>query len=165
MVDRKLFTEAMRHVAQSVTVVTTKGKNGAAGATVSAFSSLSADPPSVLICLRSDRRIALAVNENRVYSVNILPEGAGELAERFAGRFDEEQPDRFGAIKCVDGPSGAILDGATAFECALEKIISHGSHDICIGNVTAITHRGTRPLANMDGSFQIVRPVTKIATE
>ena len=34
MVDRKLFTEAMRHVAQSVTVVTTKGKNGAAGATV-----------------------------------------------------------------------------------------------------------------------------------
>ena len=133
MVDRKLFTEAMRHVAQSVTVVTTKGKNGAAGATVSAFSSLSADPPSVLICLRSDSRI--------------------------------EQPDRFGAIKCVDGPSGAILDGATAFECALEKIISHGSHDICIGNVTAITHRGTRPLAYMDGSFQIVRPVTKIATE
>jgi flavin reductase len=165
MVDRTLFIDAMRHVAQSVTVVTTKGKNGAAGATVSAFSSLSADPPSVLICLRSDSRIALAVNQNKVYCVNILPEGAGELAERFAGRFDVEQPDRFGAIKCVDGPSGAILDGATAFECALEKIISHGSHDICIGNVTAITHRGTRPLAYMDGSFQIVRPVTKIATE
>jgi flavin reductase len=165
MVDRTLFIDAMRHVAQSVTVVTTKGKNGAAGATVSAFSSLSADPPSVLICLRSDSRIALAVNQNKVYCVNILPEGAGELAERFAGRFDIEQPDRFGAIKCVDGPSGAILDGATAFECALEKIISHGSHDICIGNVTAITHRGTRPLAYMDGSFQIVRPVTKIATE
>ena len=118
-----------------------------------------------MICLRSDSRIALAVNENRVYCVNILPEGAGELAERFAGRFDEEQPDRFGAIKCVDGPSGAILDGATGLECALEKIISHGSHDICIGNVNAITHRGTRPLAYMDGSFQIVRPVTKIATE
>ena len=145
MVDRKLFTEAMRHVAQSVTVVTTKGKNGAAGATVSAFSSLSADPPSVLICLRSDSRIALAVNENRVYCVNILPEGAGELAERFAGRFDEEQPDRFGAIKCVDGPSGAILDGATAFECALEKIISHGSHDICIGNVPRFEERSNVP--------------------
>ena len=105
MVDRTLFIEAMRHVAQSVTVVTTKGDNGAAGATVSAFSSLSADPPSVLICLRSDSRIALAVNENKVYCVNILPEGAGELAERFAGRFDEEQPDRFGAINCVDAVS------------------------------------------------------------
>jgi|TARA_B110000093_G_C12950801_1_gene402477 flavin reductase len=165
MVDRTLFTEAMRHVAQSVTVVTTKGKNGAAGATVSAFSSLSADPPSVLICLRSDSRIALAVKENQVYCVNILPEGAGELAERFAGRFDEEQPDRFGAIKCVDGPSGAILDGATAFECTLDKIISHGSHDICIGNVTAITHRGTRPLAYMDGAFQVVRPVEKAVSD
>ena len=47
MVDRSLFIEAMRHVAQSVTVVTTQGDDGPTGATVSAFSSLSADPPSV----------------------------------------------------------------------------------------------------------------------
>ncbi|MGB0798875.1 MAG: flavin reductase family protein [Planktomarina sp.] len=160
MVDRTLFIDAMRHVAQSVTVVTTKGAGDPAGATVSAFSSLSADPPSVLVCLRTDSRIAHAVKENGVYCVNVLPEGANELAERFAGRFDVEQPDRFSMTDCVDGPCGAILNGATAFECQVDKIISHGSHDICIGNVTAITHRSARPLAYMGGAFQIVRPAS-----
>jgi len=95
MVDRSLFIEAMRHVAQSVTVVTTQGADGCTGATVSAFSSLSADPPSVLVCLRSDSRIGLAVGRNRVFCVNVLPEGASALAGRFAGRFDAEEPDRF----------------------------------------------------------------------
>ena len=162
MVDRTLFIEAMRHVAQSVTVVTTIGENGATGATVSAFSSLSADPPSVLVCLRSDSRIGLAVAGNRVFCVNVLPEGAAALAERFSGRFDVEQPDRFGAIDHVEGPTGPLLSGATAFECTLAKIITHGSHDICIGNVTKVTKRGTSPLAYMDGGFKVVRPQAKL---
>ena len=161
MVDQTLFIEAMRNVAQSVTIVTTMGKNGSTGATVSAFSSLSADPPSVLVCLKSDSRIGLAVAKNQVFCVNVIPEGASNLAERFAGRFDTEQPDRFGAIKYVNSPSGAVLDGAIVFECQLDKIISHGSHNICIGNVNAIIQREIRPLAYMDGKFQIVRPIDK----
>jgi len=158
MVDRSLFIEAMRHVAQSVTVVTTLGEDGPTGATVSAFSSLSADPPSVLVCLRSDSRIGLAVGRNRVFCVNVLPEGASALAGRFAGRFDAEEPDRFGAIDCRHSASGPVISGATAFECTVDKIITHGSHDICIGNVTAITNAATAPLAYMDGGFQVIRP-------
>jgi len=153
MVDRSLFIEALRHVAQSVTVVTTLGEDGPTGATVSAFSSLSADPPSVLVCLRSDSRIGLAVGRNRVFCVNVLPEGASALAGRFAG-----EPDRFGAIDCRDSASGPVIRGATAFECTVNQIITHGSHDICIGNVTAITNAATPPLTYMDGSFQVVRP-------
>ena len=159
MVDRTLFIEAMRHVAQSVTIVTTMGENGSTGATVSAFSSLSADPPSILVCLKSNSRIGLAVAQNQVFCVNVLPEGAYNLAERFAGRFDIEQPDRFGAIKCANTPSGAVLDGTIAFECTLDKIITHGSHNICIGNVSAITNSDVRPLTYMDGMFHKVRPI------
>lgn len=159
MVNQTLFIEAMRNVAQSVTIVTTMGENGSTGATVSTFSSLSVDPPSVLVCLKSDSRIGLAVAQNQLFCVNVLPESAVNLAERFAGRFDTEQPDRFGAIKYVDSPSGAVLDGAIAFECQLDKVIIHGSHNICIGNVNAITHREIRPLAYMDGKFQVVRPI------
>ena len=146
MVDRSLFIDAMRHVAQSVTVVTTLGEDGPTGATVSAFSSLSADPPSVLVCLRSDSRIGLAVGRNRVFCVNVLPESARALAGRFAGRFDAEEPDRFGAIDCRDSASGPVISGATAFECTVDQIITHGSHDICIGNVTAITNAATNRL-------------------
>ena len=109
MVDRSLFIEAMRHVAQSVTVVTTQGADGCTGATVSAFSSLSADPPSVLVCLRSDSRIGLAVGRNRVFCVNVLPEGASALAGRFAGRFDDEEPVYIVMHAIVDPMTSVLL--------------------------------------------------------
>ena len=84
-VDRDAFLAAMRQVAATVTVVTTDGLAGRAGATVSAFSSLSADPPSVLVCLRTDSRIARAVIENGAFCVNVLAEDAVEVARAFAG--------------------------------------------------------------------------------
>ena len=61
---------------------------------------------------------------------------------------------------CTPGSSasGPVIRGATAFECTVDHIITHGSHDICIGNVTAITNAATPPLTYMDGSFQVVRP-------
>ena len=86
---RQAFIDAMRQVASTVTVVTTDGPEGQAGATVSAFTSLSADPPSVLVCLKADTRIALAVQGNGVFCVNILPEDAVEVAKAFAGMFDD----------------------------------------------------------------------------
>ena len=70
---RDAFITAMRQVAATVTVVTTDGPAGQSGATVSAFTSLSADPPSVLVCLKADSRIAKAVRDNGVFCVNILP--------------------------------------------------------------------------------------------
>ena len=51
-------------------------------------------PPRLLVCLRSDSRIGLAVGRNRVFCVNVLPEGASALAGHFAGRFDAEEPNR-----------------------------------------------------------------------
>ena len=63
MLGRDNFLQAMRRVASSVTVVTTDGPHGRHGATVSAFCSVSADPPSVLICLRADSRIESRIQE------------------------------------------------------------------------------------------------------
>ncbi len=83
------------------------------------------------------------------------------MAERFSGRLEVEQPDRFGAIDHVEGPTGPLLSGATAFECTLNEVITHGSHDICIGKVTEVTRRGTSHLAYMDGGFKVVRPEAK----
>ena len=57
---RDAYVHAMRRVASSVAVVTTDGPAGCHGATVSAFSSVSADPPTILVCLRGGSRIAAA---------------------------------------------------------------------------------------------------------
>ncbi|MEQ9673623.1 MAG: flavin reductase family protein, partial [Roseovarius indicus] len=86
LVPREDFISAMRRVAASVTVVTTDGPAGRAGATVSAFSSVSADPPTVLVCLHAQSRIAGFVQENKRFCVNVLPERFSDIADRFAGR-------------------------------------------------------------------------------
>lgn len=155
---REAFITAMRQVAATVTVVTTDGPAGQMGATVSAFTSLSADPPSVLVCLKADSRIALAVRGNGVFCVNILPEDAEQTAHRFAGAFDHENPNRFTGLEITDTQEGPILPRATAFTCSLNHIVTHGSHAICIGNVTGISNAGEKPLTYMSGEFHIVRP-------
>lgn len=155
---RDAFIAAMRQVAATVTVVTTDGPAGPAGATVSAFTSLSADPPSVLVCLKTDSRIARAVQENGVFCVNILPEDAVDIARAFAGTFDETEPDRFKGLAITRTREGPILPRATAFSCQLDRTVIHGSHAICIGDVTGISNAGETPLTYMSGSFHIVRP-------
>lgn len=155
---RDAFTNAMRQVASTVTVVTTDGPAGRAGATVSAFTSLSADPPSVLVCLKDDSRIAKAVRDNGVFCVNVLPEDAVKIAQSFAGAYDEEQPDRFAGIALSDTEFGPILPRATAFTCSLDRRVGHGTHEICIGSVTGISNAGEAPLAYMHGAFHVVRP-------
>ncbi len=157
-VDRDVFLAAMRQVAATVTVVTTDGPAGRVGATVSAFTSLTADPPSVLVCLRSDSRIARAVIENRAFCVNVLPEDAVDVARAFAGPSPETPSDRFCDLSVTDGAQGPILARATAFSCALTDQVIHGSHAICIGSVLDLANAGEKPLTYLSGSYHIVRP-------
>lgn len=158
---RDAFIGAMRHVASTVTVVTTDGPAGRMGATVSAFTSLSADPPSVLVCLKSDSRIAVAVRANGVFCVNVLPEDAVEVARVFAGALDTDQVDRFGDLDVTLAEEGPILPRATAFSCTLNRAVEHGSHAICIGDVTGISNAGEKPLTYMSGTFHVVQPRQK----
>ncbi len=155
---RDAFIEAMRQVASTVTVVTTDGPAGQAGATVSAFTSLSADPPSVLVCLKADSRIAQAVKDNGGFCVNVLPEDAVDVAMAFAGAFDDRLSNRFEGQDVADTEFGPILPRATAFTCTLTHRHIHGSHAICIGNVTGISNAGERPLTYMSGAFHRVGP-------
>lgn len=157
-VERDAFLAAMRQVASTVTVVTTDGAAGRAGATVSAFTSLSADPPSVLICLRSDSRIARTVIANGTFCVNVLPEDAVEVARAFAGPSPDNPEDRFAGLSFEADAQGPILPRATAFSCALTDRMIHGSHAICIGQVTRLSNAGARPLTYLSGDYHIVRP-------
>ena len=94
IVDRASFIKAMRNVANSVTVVTTNGEAGCHGGTVSAFCSVSADPPTVLVCLMDSSRIAQTTLQNGNFCVNVLPYASQHVADRFAGRHDNEVADR-----------------------------------------------------------------------
>ena len=157
---REEFISAMRNVAASVSVVTTNGPSGKHGATASAFCSLSADPASVLVCLKSDSKIAEMVSTNKSFCVNVLPTEAQMIANRFAGMDDATLKDRFSGISHMENEDRLpVLEGATAFSCLLSQTTSHGSHTVMIGEVQSIQHGTRPPLAYLDGQYQRLVPV------
>jgi flavin reductase len=108
--------------------------------------------------LKDDSRIAKAVRGNGAFCVNVLPEDAVQIAQCFAGAYDDKQPNRFAGLEVSDTEFGPILPRATAFTCTLDRTVGHGTHEICIGSVTGISNAGEAPLAYMHGSFHVVRP-------
>lgn len=158
LVPRDEFIAAMRRVASSVTVVTTDGPAGRHGATVSAFASVSADPPTVLICLFGQSRIARAVAENGRFCVNVLPEGSARIADRFAGRDDGRVADRFTGIDLNSGCEAPQIAGATVFDCVSDQSMVSGSHLIVTGQVRAVADFGAIPLAYREGGYHRVVP-------
>ncbi len=159
LTDREAFVRAMRRVANSVAVVTTQGADGLHGATVSAFSSVSADPPMVLVCLRSGSRIAEAVATNRALCLNVLPQDRPDLANRFAGRDDHLTGDRFQGVE-VTGVVGAApqIKGATVFAGVVDQAVAAGSHSIFICRVQSVRAGPAPPLAYLDGAYHNVVP-------
>lgn len=164
LASRDEFIAAMRGVASSVTVVTTDGAGGRHGATVSAFTSVSADPPTVLICLNSGSRISGAVAINQNFNVNVLPQGSGHVADRFAGRHDASLADRF------DGIEGAPLSNAvfsikdaTVFCCQVKERIFAATHTIYLATVNEVRDGGHLPLTYLDGGYHRSVPLPKPA--
>lgn len=158
--DRADFIRAMRGVAASVTVVTTRGPAGKFGATVSSFCSVSADPPMVLVCLNAASRIAREVEANRRFCVNILPHGATALADRFAGRDDDVLTNRFSDVKLQD-EEGVGLAGAAVLRCGLDTVQRAATHLVCIGTVQEVLGASDDPLTWYDGAYHRVIPLRK----
>lgn len=154
--DRETFIQALRSVANSVTVVTTNGEAGRHGATVSAFCSVSADPPTVLVCLNGKSKIGELVAKNKVFNVNVLSEGSEAIAKRFAGMDDTTVEDRFDGVEITDDVVPTLV-GATVFQCRLQELGQSGSHLIAIGLVEATAGGGKPPLTYFDGAYQTLQ--------
>lgn len=154
-VTRELFISGMRQVASSVAVVTTTGPAGQHGATVSAFSSVSADPPQLLVCLRSASRIAAAVSANGRFCLNILSHRHPHVAERFSGNHDTVVSDRFDGIDAHHhGEDWVVLEGATAFGCRISGTLDSSTHTIFLGHVEAVQTSEDDPLTYLQGRYR-----------
>ena len=136
---RQPFLDAMSRLTNTVCVVTTDGKAGRAGTTVTAMTPVSADSeaPSLLVCLHADSLTAKAITQNGVFAVNVLGEGQSGLANGFAGRNGTSGPDKYDGVDHGPGTTGcAHLDEAVViFDCRLKLQQAWGTHIIFIGEV------------------------------
>ncbi len=133
-VSKDEFRRALSSFASGVTVVTVCCADGQLrGITVSAFSSLSLDPPLILICIDKKSSIYDHLRLNTPFAVNILAETQQDVSRLFASK----GPDRFADLEHSTGATGApLIKGSLAvIECAVVNIFPGGDHSIFVGEV------------------------------
>lgn len=140
------FRSAMRHWVSGVTVVTAAQRSAnPVGITVSSFTSVSMEPPLVLVCIHKETESAAAIVAVQCFGVNILDANQSDLSGRFAG-YDPGFPkdsDRFRDLTVSHLTTGApILDAAlVAFDCKVQTTTDGGTHHIFIAQVEAVVMR------------------------
>lgn len=152
---RNAFVAAMAQVATPVTVVTTEGDAGRFGITVSAVSSVSADPPMLLVCINRKSPATEAISGQGSFAVNILAHDDRSVAETFSGRPKEGLPYDFSSHKWVKGALGLPLldEAAASFECVVDKEFDAGTHRIFVGLVRAVRQGTLKPLVYYKREF------------
>lgn len=142
------YRDAMSRIAGAVHVVASDGPAGAGGATMTAVTSVTDAPPTVLVCLNRTGRFNAIVRANGVFSVNTLVAGDEALAGLFAGVGGVDHPDRFAAQGVWrTGVTGApLLEGARAvLDCRVAEVSDVGSHTVFLARVEGVLIGDARP--------------------
>ena len=136
-VDATSFKDCLRHFPSGVTIVSIRSDHQVHGLTVSAFASVSIDPPLILIAIdHKHSAYPLLERDGAVFAVNILAEDQFHLSDRFAWTKDE---DRFLEGDWGEAMTGApVLQDALAWlDCTIDSRLQAGNHTIYIGEVQA----------------------------
>lgn len=149
--DSKLQRQILGRFATGVTVVTTGKSPPFAGLTANAVSSLSLNPPLVLVCIDRRSQALEAVREAGAFAVNILAADQEALSQRFA----TPGPKRFDDLDCTSAVTGVpILPGTLGYvDCRLFEILPGGDHEIFLGEILAGELRDGEPLMYFAGKY------------
>jgi flavin reductase (DIM6/NTAB) family NADH-FMN oxidoreductase RutF len=138
VIEAREFRRTVGHFATGVTVIATEAEGGIRAMTANAFTSLSLDPPLVLVCVGKTAQMAATLRAALGFSVNMLAEAQQDLSTYFAGSWKQRDPPPFSFTRWEGGPR---LDGCTAaVGCSVETIHEGGDHWIVVGRVLAL-HR------------------------
>ena len=153
-IDQEAFKEALRGWASGVTVVTSRSGDKTHGMTVSAFSSVSADPPLILVCANQSSTTHDLIEEGGVFAVSILASHQQDVSGVFASSKHEDS--RLQQVRWTAGETGApLIDEAVAsLECTVVSAHREGSHTIYVGHVQAVHTTDAEPLLYYKGSYR-----------
>ena len=152
-IDPDSFRSVLGRFASGITVVTTRdAEQRDVGMTVSAFCSVSLDPPLVQVCVDHAASLYAALAVSTRYGVSILASEQEALSRRFA---TAESTRRFDGIGYRRGESGVLLldDALAQLECRIVASHATGDHTMFVGEVESATVRNARPLLYYRGGY------------
>ena len=151
-IDPRELRNVMGHFATGVTVITTRNADGKPfGLTANALSSLSLDPPLILVCIDKGVDCYACFAESKVFAVNFLSEEQEQLSRRFATKGIE----KFEGVAYQPGDCGVpLLEGALGYvECKVVSGYEGGDHTIYVGEIQNAAASGDRPLLFFKGKY------------
>ncbi len=160
-VDPADFRAAMARFPGAVTIVTARAGAERRGVTATAVCSVSAEPPSLLVCLNSKTGTCHAVAETGRFNVNLLAGDGGEVAMRFAGQDGATGEDKFRLGNWYEDDRGVPLLGESivGLSCNVTESIEAGSHIVFVGEISAITTGEGAALVYEQSRFHRLAPL------
>jgi flavin reductase (DIM6/NTAB) family NADH-FMN oxidoreductase RutF len=150
--DNRELRTAFGSFMTGVTIVTTAGVDGQPrGFTANSFTSVSLEPPLLLICIGKAAASVDVFSRAEGFAVNILSEAQKDTSVLFASK----RPDKFEAANWRPGPFGnPLIEGSAAwFDCARYQVIDAGDHIILMGHVQAFSYSDANPLGYARGHY------------
>jgi flavin reductase (DIM6/NTAB) family NADH-FMN oxidoreductase RutF len=159
------FRNVIRHLASGVTVITASLAGEPVGMTATAVCSVSATPPSVLVCLQSGARTALGVAESGFLGIHLLRHAGRKTAEQFASRGEH-----FTSVNFEREPQTGVpllSDVLAWLVCAVEQAIPAADHTIFVARVLdcELKDRAPDPLLYFDRSYRQLASGAEPATQ
>jgi flavin reductase (DIM6/NTAB) family NADH-FMN oxidoreductase RutF len=156
-VDAESLKKTMRRWASGVTVVTSIDGQERAGLTASSFTSISVDPPLILLSLQSFAPTLKLIEKSGIFAVSILTSRQSHLSVQFAGFANlPEGADKFYQVDLKTAVTGApiIADAASWMDCKLAAVYEAGLSRIIVGEVLATGQsEDTLPLVYLNRAY------------
>jgi flavin reductase (DIM6/NTAB) family NADH-FMN oxidoreductase RutF len=152
MINPRELRNAFGSFLTGVTVVTTLDRSGCPrGFTANSFTSVSIDPPLLLVCIAKTATSYTSFVESGRFAVNILAETQREVSTVFASK----TADKFDAVAWRAGTTGSpLLDDVVAwFDCRTDQEVDAGDHIVLIGRVEEFSHAPAAPLGYVRGAY------------
>jgi flavin reductase (DIM6/NTAB) family NADH-FMN oxidoreductase RutF len=152
VIDPLVLRRAFGTFVTGVAIITSRDSAGnPRGMTANSFTSVSLDPPLVLICVAKSAASFSAFTASNCFAVNVLHESQVELSALFASK----SPEKFRAVNHSPKHTGApiLTDSLTWFDCTVHETIDAGDHAIIIGRIQGFGTTGSAPLAFCKGRY------------
>ncbi|BBC73275.1 conserved hypothetical protein [Altererythrobacter sp. B11] len=165
MVPDQMFKQALSRLAAGVSIVSTAHNGERRGVTATAVCSVSAAPPTILVCVNTATGTCQMIKEAGHFAVNLLAEHHQPVAEIFAGRGGLQGDERFGHGDWIAGDERGlpILSSAlAALECRVDKSVEAGTHIVFFGIIESAYFDENPPLIFHGGKFHVL-PVARAA--
>jgi flavin reductase (DIM6/NTAB) family NADH-FMN oxidoreductase RutF len=148
------FKQAMRAFAGAVTLITSSHAGHRYGMTATAVCSVSADPPTLLVCINRATTTHGAIAKSGVFCVNVLRDEDRELSAIFSGAQKGEGRFRSGEWLRLATGAPVLASALASFDCHVAARYDHGTHSVYLGEVQALrTGAKGRPLLYANGQY------------